>query len=198
MTRPELRLVHRRPIFSGWNRLDEITVAVDAADGTTVEHKREVIDHGHAVAVLPVDAERRTALLVRQWRAPMIGTDDDPFLLEACAGIIDTGETPEAAMHREAEEELGYRIENLEPVGRVIVSPGCLTETIRLYLATYTAAGKISDGGGLDHEGEEIEVVETALDELFAAARAGEVLDAKTLILVQALMLREPSGRTMP
>lgn len=198
MTRPDLSLLGRRRVYSGWNSVDEITVAVRHADGTTIEHKREVIDHGHAVAVLPFDPERRTALLVRQWRAPLIGTDEDPFLLEVCAGLIDEGETPDQAMHREAEEELGFRIENLETTGRVIMSPGCLTETIGLYLATYSEAGRISDGGGLDHEGEDIEVIEMPLDELFEAARSGAILDAKTLILVQALMLRETKERPTP
>lgn len=195
MTRPDLSLLDRRRVYSGWNSLDELDVAVRHADGTSVEHKREIIDHGHAVAVLPVDPDRRTALLVRQWRAPLIGTDDDPFLLEACAGLIDEGETPDEAMHREAEEELGIRLDGLEATGRVIMSPGCLTETIGLYLATYSETGKISEGGGLDHEGEDIEVVEMPLDDLFEAARSGAILDAKTLILIQMLMLREPVER---
>ena len=198
MTRPDLSLLGRRRVYSGWNSVDEIDVAVRHADGATIEHKREVIDHGHAVAVLPVDPKRRTALLVRQWRAPLIGTLDDPFLLEVCAGLIDEGETTERAMHREAEEELGFRIDGLEAAGRVIMSPGCLTETIGLYLATYSEAGKVSDGGGLDHEGEDIEVIEMPLDELFEVARSGALLDAKTLILVQALMLRETTERTVP
>ena len=186
MTRPDLHVAGRRRVYSGWNSVDEITVSVSGSD-----HVREVIDHGHAVAVLPVDPVRRTVLLARQWRPPLIGTGDDPFLLEACAGIIDEGETPEEALHREAEEELGIRLDNLEAVGRAIMSPGCLTETIRLYLATYGNGSRISDGGGLDHEGEDIEIVEMPLDELFAITRSGALLDAKTAILVQALMLRE-------
>jgi nudix-type nucleoside diphosphatase (YffH/AdpP family) len=198
VTRPDLSLLDRRRLFSGWNSVDEITVAVRHADGTSVELKREVIDHGHAVAVLPVDTARRMALMVRQWRAPLIGTHEDPFLLEVCAGLIDDGETPDQAMHREAEEELGFRIDNLQATGRAIMSPGCLTETIGLYLATYSQTGKVSDGGGLDHEGEDIEVVEMPLDELFEIAGSGALLDAKTLILVQALMLREATERTAP
>jgi nudix-type nucleoside diphosphatase (YffH/AdpP family) len=176
----------RRRVYDGWNTVDEITVNVAGAD-----HVREVVDHGHAVSVLPVDPARRTALMVRQWRVPLAGTGDDPFLLEACAGLIDEGETPEEALYREAEEELGVRLDNLEAVGRAIMSPGCLTETIRLYLATYGDGSRISDGGGLDHEGEDIEIVEMPLDELFAIMRSGALLDAKTAILVQALMLRE-------
>jgi nudix-type nucleoside diphosphatase (YffH/AdpP family) len=186
MTKPDLSVAGRRRVYDGWNTVDEITVNVAGAD-----HVREVVDHGHAVAVLPVDPARRTALMVRQWRVPLAGTGDDPFLLEARAGLIDEGETPEEALYREAEEELGVRLDNLEAVGRAIMSPGCLTETIRLYLATYGDGSRISDGGGLDHEGEDIEIVEMPLDELFAIMRSGALLDAKTAILVQALMLRE-------
>jgi GDP-mannose pyrophosphatase NudK len=191
MTGPDLRMTGRRRLFSGWNSVDEITVEVTSADGETVVHEREVVDHGHAVSVLPIDPTRRTALLVRQWRAPLVGTDDDPFLLEAGAGIIDPGETPEEAVRREAEEEMGIHLDDLEDMGRVIMSPGALTETIRLYLATYGDGSRIADGGGLDHEGEEIEIVEMSLDELYAITRSGALLDSKTVILIQMLMLRD-------
>lgn len=190
MTQPDLRLAARRRVYSGWNTIDEIDVIVTDAEGGSVQHVREVIDHGHAVAVLPVDVERRVALLVRQWRAALVGSDDNPFLPEVCAGLIDEGETPEQAMLREAEEELGVRLQNLEECGRIVVSPGCLTETIRLFLATYDESGRITDGGGVDHEGEDIEVIEMPLDNLFDAARSGSIFDAKTLVLVQTLMLR--------
>ena len=194
MTRPDLHITARRRLMTGWNSVDELTVTVAGENGAAVELAREVIDHGHAVAVLPVDPVRRMALLVRQWRPPLLETDDDPFLLEACAGLIDDGETPERAMHREAEEELGIRLENLEACGRVITSPGCLTETVGLYLATYHDGTRIFDGGGLAHEGEDIEIVEMPLDDLFAFARSGVLLDAKTLILVQMLMMRNAQG----
>ncbi len=190
MTKPDLRLAARRRVYSGWNTIDEIDVVVTDAVGGSVQHVREVIDHGHAVAVLPVDVDRRVALLVRQWRAALVGTDDNPFLPEVCAGLIDEGETPEQAMIREAEEELGVRLQNLEDCGRIVVSPGCLTETIRLFLATYGEGARVTDGGGVDHEGEDIEVIEMPLDNLFDAARSGSIFDAKTLVLVQTLMLR--------
>lgn len=195
MTRPDLEITDRRRVFSGWNSVDAITVEVTYADGDTEAHAREVVDHGHAVSVLPVDPVRRTALLVRQWRAPLVGTDDDPFLLEACAGIIDPGETPVEAVRREAEEEMGIHLDGLEDMGRVIMSPGALTETIRLYLATYGDGSRVSDGGGLDHEGEEIEIVEMPLDELYAIVGSGALLDSKTVILIQMLMLREAGRR---
>ena len=196
MTKPELHIAARRTIHRGFNHVEELNVVVTDADGSSSEHVREVIDHGHAVAVLPVDPDRRTALLVRPWRAGLLESDDDPFLPEVCAGLIDGDETPEGAIRREALEELGVELANIEPCGRIVVSPGCLTETIRLFLATYSDNSRISNGGGLDHEGEDIEVIEMSVENLFEAARGGSILDAKTLVLVQALMLRGGNDNT--
>lgn len=190
MTRPRLHIAARRTLHAGFNHVEELTVSVTKPNGSSSDHLREIIDHGHAVAVLPIDPARRMVLLVRQWRAGLLESDDDPFLAEVCAGLIDEGETPEQAIRREAREELGVEIGNIEECGRIVVSPGCLTETIRLYRATYSDGSRISDGGGLDHEGEDIEVVEMSLDNLFEAARSGTILDAKTLVLVQDAMLR--------
>lgn len=195
MTRPSLHVAARRTLHSGFNHIEELKVVATEADGSSSEHVREIVDHGHAVAVLPIDPDRRIAYLVRQWRAGLIGSDDNPFLPEACAGLIDDGESPEQAIRREAREELGITLDNVEPCGRIIMSPGCLTETIRLYLATGSEDGRVSDGGGLEHEGEDIEVIEMPLDNLFDAARSGTILDAKTLVLVQALMLRGGLGQ---
>ncbi|HSG95265.1 MAG TPA: NUDIX hydrolase, partial [Afifellaceae bacterium] len=136
------------------------------------------------------DPDRRRALLARQWRAPLLVTGDDPFLLEVCAGLIDDGETPDDAAIREAEEELGLHLETVRNVGAVYSSPGALTEKIHLFLATYDLQDRKSDGGGLDHEGEDILIVEMPLGELFKMARTGAITDAKTLVLVQKLILQ--------
>ncbi len=185
----KLKITDRNRIYDGWNTLDVLTVETLGDDGISRRHKREVIDHGPGVALLAYDPDRRHALLARQWRASVLATGDDPFLLEACAGLIDAGEAPPNAAIREAEEELGLHLEAVRKVGEVYVSPGTLTEKIHLFLATYGLQDRRSDGGGLDHEGEDIEIIEMPLDELFQMARAGAINDAKTLILVQALIL---------
>ena len=185
----KLKITDRNRIYDGWNTLDVLTVETLGDDGISRRHKREVIDHEPGVALLAYDPDRRHALLARQWRVSVLATGDDPFLLEACAGLIDAGETPQDAAIREAEEELGLHLEAVRKVGEVYVSPGTLTEKIHLFLATYGLQDRRSDGGGLDHEGEDIEIIEMPLDELFQMARAGAINDAKTLILVQALIL---------
>jgi GDP-mannose pyrophosphatase NudK len=153
--------------------------------------EREVVDHGDASVVLMIDPKRRVAIMVRQWRAPLVTTGADPFLLEACAGILDPGETPEEAARREAEEETGIKVSRLRRIGIVVPSAGTLTERVHLFVAEVSAADRTAYRGGNPHEGEDIEVIEMPLLDLFEKARRGEIQDAKTLVIVQQLMLEE-------
>lgn len=191
---PQPEVVGRRTVFEGWSRIDVLTIESAGPGGRKERHDREVIDHGSAAAVLPVDRERSVALLIRQWRAAKHDAQGDGWILEACAGFIDAGEGPESAAIREAEEEIGLRLHEVRKVGAVMPAAGFLTETIHLFLADYSASDRTGTGGGTETEGELIEVVERPIEQLFALARAGGIDDAKTLILVQALML-EGGGR---
>ena len=190
MTSDLPRVVERKRIYEGWNTLDLLTVEALEPDGERRRHLREVIDHGAAAVVLVIDREREVALLVRQWRAGLVAVgESDPYLLEACAGILDPGETPEQTARREAAEEVGMKIGEMRSLGSILPSVGTLTERMHLFVAEVSAADRTENGGGLEHEGESIEVVEVPLDELFAMARSGALEDAKTLVIVQRLML---------
>lgn len=185
------RIVDTKRVYTGWSRFDIVTVEAADANGFIRRHKRELVDHGEAAAVLVIDRKRNTALMARQWRVGLIGRAGDPYLLEACAGLIDPGETPEAAARREAEEELGVSIGELRSLGSIVPSAGTLTERVHLFVAELSGDEIRASGGGNPHEGETIEVVEITLPNLYELARRGEIIDAKTLILVQRLMLEE-------
>ena len=178
----EMRVVHKR-----WTTLGVATIRT--ASGAIID--REIEDHGRAVAVLPYDRVRRTAMLVRQLRAPMLKAADLPHSLEAPAGILDEIDPADCA-RREALEECGLRLRNLEFLADLWPMPGLSTERIALYLAPYGEQDRIAVGGGLEHEQEEIEVVEMSLPELGAMCDDGRLIDMKTYLLLQALRLRQP------
>ena len=189
MTKPP-RIVDRKRVYTGWNNVDVLIVEAADGDATPRRHVREAVEHGEAAVVLTIDRERDVALLVRQWRTGLLAVDaPDPYLLEACAGILDPGETPEETARREAREEMGIKVGALRSLGSILPSAGTLTERMHLFLAEVTQADRVDNGGGVDDEGESIEVVELPMAELFAMARSGRLEDAKTLIIVQRLML---------
>jgi nudix-type nucleoside diphosphatase (YffH/AdpP family) len=190
------RIVGTRTAFKGWNKLDIVTVEARDRDGELTRLEREVINHGDAGVVLTVDRKREVAILVRQWRAPLIVNGDEPFLLEACAGILDPGENAEEAARREAEEEIGFQIGSMRKVATVLPSAGTLTERMHLFIAEVSERDRTDGGGGKPGEGENIEIVDVPLSELFERARRGEIADAKTLILVQQLMIDELDKRS--
>lgn len=183
-----MRLLGRRTVYSGWGRFLLLDVAL--GDGRPAE--RQLEDHGEAAAVLPYDADRRTALLVRQPRVGPLFSGFEPHLVEAAAGMIDQGETAASTAVREAIEEMGVELAALEPVAAAWSMPAVSSERIHLFLAPYCPADRTGSGGGLAHEGEEIEVIELPLKALLGQADAGELTDLKTLALVWALARRRP------
>jgi nudix-type nucleoside diphosphatase (YffH/AdpP family) len=183
------RLISKTPVYEGWSKLYKATIELNSGVVIT----REVEDHGRAVAVLPYDPERRVALLVRQMRTgPLLDGAADPHLLEVPAGMIDAGEDEDAAVRREALEEVGVTLGALDGVGTAYSCPGVSTESIALYLGAYALADRAAIGGGLAEENEEIEVIETPLAELVGLQDHGALNDMKTLVLLSALRLRRP------
>jgi len=177
----------RENLSSGYIKVERLRLRL--ASGAEVI--REVESHGDAVAVLPYDPARGCALVVRLFRAPLLESVGLTSLEEACAGMIDTGDA-ESAVRREAMEELGLRLGDVEFVAKVWPSPGVSTETATLYLAAYCLADRVGAGGGLATENEEITVIERPLSELAAEADEGRIGDGKLLTLVLALRLRHP------
>ena len=147
---------------------------------------KEVYFRPDVIAVLLVDDERKTILLVKQFRLPtFLNGNDSGYLVEACAGIIEEGETPEQTVYREAAEETGFRIHGLEKIGGAYSSPGATTEYIHPYIARYNKESKISAGGGLAAEGESIELIELTFEEAKEQLKQGAFRDIKTILLLQ-------------
>jgi nudix-type nucleoside diphosphatase (YffH/AdpP family) len=153
-------------------------------DGSWQPLRRELYDHGHAAAILPYDPDRGTVLLVRQIRFVTYLNGHPHPLLEVCAGMLDEDD-PVTAIIREAEEELGYHISTPRHVFDAFMSPGCFSERLSFFVATYGAGDRIGGGGGLAAEGEDIEVVEMPLDEAAGMIGEGRIVDAKTILLLQ-------------
>lgn len=175
-------------ICDNWGRLRKVVFDLTRRDGTSETLTREVYDRGHGAALLPFDAGRGTVLLVRQFRIPSFLSGHDGYLVEACAGVLD-GVDAETTIRKEAEEELGYRLGQLNRVFEAFTSPGSITERITCFTAAYSPADRISEGGGNRREGEDIEVIEMPLDFALAGIASGEIADAKTIMLLQHVRL---------
>jgi len=166
--------------YAGWARF--IVAEIRIPGGKIV--RREVEDHGTAVAVLAYDPNRKTAILVRQFRAPVFISAQEPEMLEAIAGIQEEADAAVTA-RREAREEAGLELQSLELVARTWTMPGISTEQMALFLATYQRS---EQNRGCFEEG--ITVVELPLAELGDMMATRRITDMKTLVLLQALKLR--------
>jgi len=153
-------------------------------DGQWRTMSRETYDRGDGAVLLPYNLARGTVLLTRQFRYPAYVSGHDDLLVEAPAGLLDDA-SPEDRIRAEVEEEVGYRLAAVRKVFEAFMSPGAVTETLHFFVAEYDAGMKVSEGGGLADEGEEIEVLERTIDNALAMIAAGEIRDAKTIMLLQ-------------
>lgn len=184
-----VRIVRREELAKGRGTLTRIEYQQRLRSGEWHDQRREVYDNGDSAVLLPYDRARRTVLLTRQFRLPPYLQEHVPALLEACAGKLD-GEAAEVRIVKEAEEEMGLRAAAPERLFSLYMTPAAVAERITFFLCDYTPADRLGDGGGLPEEGEFIEIVELGLDEAAAKIATGEIRDAKTVILIQALLAR--------
>jgi nudix-type nucleoside diphosphatase (YffH/AdpP family) len=184
-TNPHVRLRTEKLLSDAWYLLRSFTFDFQGRNGEWTEQRREVYDRGDGATILLRDEQRGTLLLTRQFRLPAyLNGHPDGMLLEAPAGLLD-GEDAETAIRREVEEETGYRVDAVRKVGEYFMSPGSVTERIAFFTGSYRAGERASRGGGVESEGEDIEVVEVTLTQALAMVDSGEIVDAKTVLLLR-------------
>jgi nudix-type nucleoside diphosphatase (YffH/AdpP family) len=183
-------ILQQELLADDWATLTKYTIDYRRRDGGHEIQIRQVYDRGNGACIVPFDPVRGTVLLVRQFRMPVwVESGGGPSrLIEACAGLLDDLD-PEAAIRLEAEEELGYRLGAINRILDVYMSPGSVSERLAFFTARYAPADRVFEGGGNEDEGEDIEVLEPTLDEALGMIRAGEIVDAKTIILLWHLKL---------
>lgn len=178
-------------IAKNWAVLRKITYRILKADGQWDTQEREAYDRGNGAAILLYNKPKRTVILTRQFRLPtFINGNAAGTLIEACAGILDEAD-PVACIKRETEEETGYKISEVEKVFEAYMSPGSVTELLYFFVAAYNEEMKLHEGGGLDEEEEDIEVLEYDFDEAYRMLENGAIRDGKTIMLLQYLKLHQ-------
>lgn len=176
--------VFRKAIF----RIEEYQLQHTCFDGSLSRPlTRMVLDRGDSVAALVHDLATDEIVLAEQFRLPTHERGPG-WLVELPAGMVEAGEEPEACMRREVEEEVGFSIDQVQPISTVYLSPGGSSERVHVFYATL--GQRVSEGGGVKSEGEDIRLVRTPAREAIRSALAGEIQDAKTLIAIQWLALR--------
>ncbi len=178
-----LRIEDVRVLSDDWYLLKKTTFSFQRSDGSWQRQSRETYDRGNGATILLFNRQARTVLLTRQFRFPVYVNGHDDLLIEACAGLLDERD-PLTCIRDEAQEETGTRVENPVHVFDAFMSPGSVTERLSFFLAEYEAADRTGAGGGLVTEGEDIEVLEIPFDEALAMIDRGEIVDAKTIMLL--------------
>lgn len=185
MSNPKYKIQKTELLSDNWYILNKVTVDYQKKDGSWDTQVREVYDRGNGAAILLYNKAKGTVILTRQFRLPSyLNGNKSGLMTEVCAGLLDE-DNPEACIIREAEEETGYRLHSVKKIFEAFMSPGAVTEILHYFIAEYDSSMKVSSGGGLEHEHEEIEVIEIPFDQAYVMIESGEIKDAKTILLLQ-------------
>lgn len=189
MDNSPVRITSQELLSDNWYLLKKYSFDLRRRDGSWQAQTREVYDRGNGATILLYNTQQRTVLLIRQFRMPTFVNGHDGYLIETAAGLLDNA-SPEERIRLEAEEETGYRIGHVEKIYSAFMSPGSVTERIHFFIGEYQPGDRVSEGGGLAEEGEDIDVLELGFDEAIAMVARGEIVDGKTIMLLQYLELR--------
>ncbi|KXH84544.1 GDP-mannose pyrophosphatase NudK [Chryseobacterium kwangjuense] len=190
MHNPDIQIINTEILSDNWYTLKKVTYHLEKKDGTIEIQSREAYDRGNGAVIMLYNKISGTVILTRQFRLPtFINGNSTGMLIEACAGLLDH-DNPEDCIKRETEEETGYKISKVEKIFEAYMSPGSVTEILHFFIAEYAPDMKINNGGGLEEEGENIEVLELSFDDALKMTDRGEIKDAKTIMLLQYLRLK--------
>ena len=188
LTDERVRITNEELLSDNWYILKRFTFELRRRDGSWQKQTREVYNRGNGAAILLYNRAQRTVLLTRQFRIPAHVNGHTGFLIEAAAGLLDNA-SPEQRIREEVQEETGYRIGAVKKIYDLFMSPGSVTERLHFFVAEYTPDQRQGEGGGIAEEGEDIEVLEFGFEQALAKVASGEIMDGKTVLLLQYLEL---------
>jgi len=181
----KIKNLNKTLLSDNWYTLNKYSFDYQQKNGEWQHQEREAYDRGNGATILLYNAAKRTVILTRQFRLPTyVNGNTDGMLVEACAGLLDENNA-EDCIKKETEEETGYKIEKVKKIFEAYMSPGSVTEIIYFFVAEYSESMKVSEGGGLAHEQENIDVLELSFGEAYSMIASGDIKDGKTIMLLQ-------------
>ncbi len=185
----QVNIIKTEILSDNWYVLRKITYEYIKKDGSKQVQSREAYDRGNGATILLYNKSQKTIILTRQFRLPTyVNGNADGMLIEACAGLLDQDKA-EDCIKRETEEETGYQVSEVQKIFEAYMSPGSVTEIVHFFIAAYTKEMKVNEGGGVDIEQENIEVLEYPFDKALEMIQNGEIKDGKTIMLLQYLRI---------
>jgi nudix-type nucleoside diphosphatase (YffH/AdpP family) len=179
-----IKIIKTDVLSDNWYVLKRITYDYRLSNGTWTTISREAYDRGNGATILLYNKEQGTVILTRQFRLPsFINGNESGLLIEACAGLLDK-DNAEECIKRETEEETGYKVSSVQKIFEAYMSPGSVTEMLTFFVAAYEKEMKITEGGGLENDHEDIEVLEISFTEAMSMINNGAIKDAKTIMLL--------------
>jgi nudix-type nucleoside diphosphatase (YffH/AdpP family) len=185
-----VKILKTEILSDNWYVLRKVTFEYYKKDGSKQTQSREAYDRGNGATILLYNRANKTVILTRQFRLPTyVNGNVDGMLIETCAGLLDK-DNAEDCIKRETEEETGYKISDVRKVFEAYMSPGSVTEILYFFVAEYSKEMKVSDGGGVEDEEENIEVLELNIENAMQMIETGEIKDGKTIMLLQYVKLK--------
>jgi GDP-mannose pyrophosphatase NudK len=191
MNNPNVKINEVSLLSDNWYKLNKVTFDIKQKNGHWQTQSRECYDRGNGAVILLYNAAQGTVVLTSQFRMPTyMNGNATGMLIEACAGLLDQ-DSPEECIRRETAEETGYLIGTPQKLFELYMSPGSVTEIVHFFIAEYSNESKSGNGGGIEEEQEDIDVLEIPFEQAMEMVRRGEIKDAKTIILLQHLRLNQ-------